>query len=303
MIRPPRLRPGDTVRLVSPSTPPTKAGLARITRLLRDWGLRVQLAPHALDRTGYLAGTDTARLADLNDAFTDPEVRAVLTTRGGKGAHRIAHHLDHTALRRDPKLLVGFSDSTILQLALTRETGIACLHGGVVSWNAHRATPALLESVRLGMTTTDPVALRSHPAEPTAALTTAGRASGVLVGGNLDLVATAAGWALPSLDGAILLLESIGAGLGLVDRLLTTLLRGGHLAGVRGVAVGQFAKSPAAGGWTVVDVLRDRLGPLGVPVLGGLPVGHGFDVRAVPVGTSAVLDADRGELVVEAAVS
>ncbi|MFC5285711.1 LD-carboxypeptidase [Actinokineospora guangxiensis] len=303
MIQPPRPRPGDTVRLVSPSAPPTKAGLSRVTRALREWGLRPQVAPHALDRAGYLAGADADRLADLNDALADPDVRAVVTTRGGKGASRIADLLDHAALRRDPKLLVGFSDATILQLAVLRETGVACLHGGVVSWNAHRATPGLVESVRLGMMSTAPVVLRADPAEPTAALTTSGQAGGVLVGGNLDLVATAAGWALPRLDGAILLLESIGAGLGLIDCLLTMLLRGGHLAGVRGVAVGQFARSPAAGGWTVVDVLRDRLGLLGVPVLGGLPVGHGFDVRAVPVGVTAVLDADSGELVVQPAVS
>ncbi|MFC7618246.1 hypothetical protein ACFQV2_37580 [Actinokineospora soli] len=191
---------------------------------------------------------------------------------------------------------MGFSDTTILQLAIWRETGIPSLHGGVASWNAHRATPALIESARRALTTTDPIVLHADPTEPTAALTTSGKATGFLMGGNLSLVATGAGWALPDLHGAILLLEDIGLAVGMIDRLLTLLHRGGSLTGLRGIALGQFTDCPTAGGWTAVDILRDRLTPLNVPILGGLPTGHGPDTRTVALGTPTTLDADNHTL-------
>jgi muramoyltetrapeptide carboxypeptidase len=111
--------------------------------------------------------------------------------------------------------------------------------------------------------------------EPTAALTTTGRVLGPVIGGNLVLVCTAAGWALPNLDGAILFLEGIDQYLGQIDRQLTMLRKGGYLAGVAGIAVGQFEKCQPSKGITVVDLLRDHLNDLNVPILGGLPdVGH-----------------------------
>ena len=122
------------------------------------------------------------------------------------------------------------------------------------------------------------------------------------MGGNLDAIANAAGWALPSFDGAILLIEGVGMGLGQIDRQLTMLANAGHLGGLRGIAVGQFAKSGTHGDWTAVDVLRDRLSRLDVPILGGLPIGHGKDPATVPLGTTAMLDADTGTLEVASGV-
>src|SRR6185369_1877568 len=100
------------------------------------------------------------------------------------------------------------------------------------------------------------------------------------------------GWACPSFDGAILLLEDVDKYIGRIDRALTQLLRSGCLAGLRGVAVGQFLRcaEEAPGKWSIVDVLYDRLAPLGVPVLGGLPIGHGPHPPTVPLGTTATLD-------------
>ena len=112
------------------------------------------------------------------------------------------------------------------------------------------------------------------------------------------MIATAAGWALPSIDGAILLIEDVEKGLGHIDRTLTRLIKSGCLAGIAGVAVGQFSKFAPSKGLTVIDVLRDRLGVLGVPILGGLPLGHGADALAIPIGTEATLDADGRRLTV-----
>jgi muramoyltetrapeptide carboxypeptidase len=154
--------------------------------------------------------------------------------------------------------------------------------------------------------TTEPVTITADPALLSAAVDLPGTAEGTLVGGNLTAVATSVGARLPDLDGAILLLEEPRTrGLGLIDRLLTQLIRSGALDGVRGVALGLFEDFPdlTDRGWRLVDVLQDRLGGLGVPVLGGLLVGHGGlgddgapDQFAVPLGTTATLDTTTGTL-------
>lgn len=305
VLRPPRLRPGDTVRLVSPASTPEPANVERVVRYLTSLGLRAEVAPHVFDRWGYLAGRDEDRLADLNAALRDPGVRAVITTRGGKGAYRIADRLDLDAVRADPKLLVGFSEVTVLHLALLTQCGLAAVHGAC--WPPERFGAPTAASFEAAVFTAETIRVDALPHEPTAALTTTGRVTGRLVGGNQDSLATAAGWALPDLDGAILLLEGENQRLGHVDRQLTMLRNAGHLRGVRGVAVGQYTNcepdAATQGDWTVLDVLRDRLGRLGVPILGGLPIGHGEGPRAVPIGTTATLDADAGTLTIAPAVT
>jgi muramoyltetrapeptide carboxypeptidase len=115
------------------------------------------------------------------------------------------------------------------------------------------------------------------------------------------MLAICAGWALPSLDGAILLVEAAGPWLGEIDRQLTMLGNAGHLRGIKGVAVGQFTRFEPHGNWTIIDVLRDHLNRWDVPILGGLPIGHGKSPQTVPIGTKAVLDADSGTLCVSSA--
>src|SRR4051794_22378181 len=117
-VRSPRLCPGDRVRIVSPASPPGRDGVARGVEVFTSWGLQVELGEHVFDQWGYMAGRDEDRAADLNDAFRDPGVRAIIATRGGKGAYRIVDDLDTDAVVRDPKPLVGFSDITHLHLFL-----------------------------------------------------------------------------------------------------------------------------------------------------------------------------------------
>ena len=290
------LRPGDRVRFVSPASPPDRRAVEESAEILRSWGLVPEYGEHAFRRHGYLAGSDEERLADLNAALRDDTVRAVFATRGGKGSYRIADRLDFAAVRRDPKFLVGFSDITILHLSLWKGCGLIGLHGALFGGDTGGVHPDTIESLRRSLMTTEANVLRPNPAEPTAALTTLGACRGRLIGGNLEMVAAAAGWALPALDGAILFLEAVNMGLGQVDRLMTMLRKAGHLQGVRGVAVGQFTGFSASKGCTVVDVLRDHLVRLAVPILGGLPIGHGAAPQTVPIGAVAALDATAGVL-------
>ncbi|WP_163271719.1 S66 peptidase family protein [Chelativorans alearense] len=287
---PPRLKPGDTVRFVSPASTPERDQILRRAELLESWGLKVEFGARAFSSFARFAGTDEERLADLNDALRDPNVRGIIATRGGKGSYRIADRLDFDAVRRDPKLLVGFSDITILHLMLWKQCGLIGVHGAVTLWEPCRA---FMQNILMG---SDDIVIQSRAEEPTSALTTEGRAQGRLIGGNLDMLATAAGWALPSLKGAILLVEAVNSRLGQVDRQLTMLRKGGHLDGLAAVAVGRFTGFELTGDFTIIDLLREHLDRLDVPILGGLPLGHDKEPLATLVGASAFLDAAAGKL-------
>jgi len=290
------LNPGDLVRLVSPASTPETAGVERRAEMLKSWGLRVEVAAHAFDKVSYLAGTDDDRLSDLEDALLDRDVRAVFATRGGKGSYRIAHRLAFDRIRLDPKPLIGFSDITLLHLVLLRECAAIGVHGALTSDaddNLSGEAGASLHALLMG---NDRHLVRSDATLPSAALSTSGRAKGPLVGGNLDMIATAAGWALPSLRGAVLLIESAGLGIGQFDRALTMLTRAGHFDGVAGIAIGHITRTPANPPLDAIELLRQHLSGFGVPVLGGLPIGHDADARSVLIGAQTEIDATAGLL-------
>lgn len=306
---PPPPRPGDRVRLVSPASPPTEAWVEAQREILAGWGLRVELGRHVFAQQGFLAGSDAARLADLNAAFRDPGVRAVIATRGGKGAYRIADALDFAALRADPKLLVGFSDITVLHLSLWKHCRLLGLHGGLYGGDGGAVAPETLAAMESALTTRAPIRLQADPDEPTARLTRAGggrdplrrggdKVAGRLIGGNLTMIATAAGWALPDLTGAILLVEAMGLERGAIDRPWSMLTKAGYFDGLAGIAFGQFTGIRSSGDWSALDYLGEHLEALGLPVLGGLPLGHGARPRVVPIGGWAEMDTTAGCLTV-----
>ncbi len=302
----PRLRPGDRVRVVSPASTPDRGAVARGVELLSCWGLVVELGKHAFDRLGhYLAGRDEDRLHDVNEAFRDPGIRAVIATTGGKGSYRIADGIDFDAVRRDPKPLIGFSDITILNLALWRHCRVASLHGPHAGWQDDHYGPRAAEALRRALMTTEPITLKRNPTAATAPLLIEGHATGPLLGGNLRMIGRSVGWTCPSFDRAILMIEAVDMMPGEIDSTLTQLLNAGVLEGVQGIAIGQFIRSaePKPGKWSFLDILRDRLAPLDVPMLGGLPIGHGPHPPTLPLGTMATLDTNAGTLTVAAAVA
>lgn len=293
------LQAGDKVRFVSPASTPDREAVEASAALLGAWGLKVDFGEHAFRKLAYLAGTDEERLADLNDAICDPAVRAIFATRGGKGSYRIADRLNFEAAKRDPKFLVGYSDITILQLALIRNGIGGGIHGALAAPDQDGSfQPGHAQLKALLMGAGDVVLWGGGGSQDTGRLTNDGTAEGPLVGGNLSMVATAAGWALPSLRGCILLLEAVGLHLGEIDRQLTMLRKAGHLDGIVGIALGRFTDCPPSGQLTVVDVLGDHLQRLGVPILGGLPLGHGPAALPLPVGLPTLLDGRFRRLVI-----
>ncbi len=305
-LRPHVLRPDDLVMLVSPSGPTRSERVGRGVELLNHWGLRVKLAPNVYGRTGYLAGTDDQRLADLNLALRDPDVRGVLCTRGGYGVQRIVDGVDLAAVLADPKVVVGFSDITALQLALWRGARLATVHGPGAAWLDERTGPGAAESLQRAVMTVEPVVVTARENEETSPVRLGaahGPVTGTLIGGNLCLLSASVGTIdVPDLHGAILLVEEVGEPPYKVDRMLVHLLRSGTLDGLAGVAVGQFTHCADEWSTTIVDVLTEHLGALDVPVLGGLPVGHGRDQLSVPLGVPATLDVAAGTLTAQPAV-
>lgn len=296
-----RLETGDRVRLVSPASFPDRAAIDGYVAELESWGVIPEVGDHAMDQHGFMAGRDELRLADLNAAFRDPGVRAVITTTGGAGAYRIADGLDFDAIRRDPKPLVGFSDITALHLAL-------CAHG-IVSVHGMMFGEVPAESLRRMLTSPEPLTYHRDLANASAAVQVPGIATGILMGGNLSTILNAVGAGLPSLAGMILMFEDI-VGVAALERALFHLRRSGALDGIHGIAIGHLSGQGACGrdpepdGWTVVDVMNEHLGYLGVPIVGGLPFGHDDpEALNVPLGTMATIDAEAGTLTVDPAVT
>jgi muramoyltetrapeptide carboxypeptidase len=295
-LHPRRLQVGDAVALVSPAGPVPQARVEAAVKVLASWGLQPRVCPHALDNYSFYAGSDEQRASDLNDALADPDIRAVICNRGGYGVQRIIEHLDFAAVQRDPKLVLGFSDITALHAALWRNVRLATIHGPV---GAQLERGGLTNSsVRHTLMTTEPMLIKADLKEATASVHSKGIVNGVLLGGNLSLLSTSIGTPfMPDLDGAILLIEDVGESAYRVDRMLTHLRNCGILQRVAGVAVGQFSEPVGVSGKvSLAEVLNERLGDLGVPVLGGLSIGHGDPNIAVPLGTYATLDADAGTL-------
>ncbi|MET8232086.1 LD-carboxypeptidase [Micromonospora sp. NPDC005298] len=304
VLRAPALAPGDRVRVVSPGSTPDPTNMARGIEILRGWGLKVELGRHVFTRYGYLAGTDAERLADLNAALNDPGVRAVFAARGGYGTQRIADQIDVSGLRRDPRVVVGFSDITSIHGRLWREIGLSTFYGPMVNWNDSRTGPESAEALRRAVMTTAPVTITRDPAETAAPVLVPGRASGPLLGGCLTLISTSLGAQdAPDFDDAILFFEDVDEAPYSIDMMLTELRRVGVLRRVAGVVIGQITNSVGEPGeWDAASVLKDRLYDLGVPVLGGLRLGHGDGQLTVPLGTRATIDAEAGTLTVEAGV-
>ncbi|MGI5358312.1 S66 peptidase family protein [Streptomyces sp. CA-252508] len=300
LTRPARLRPGDRIAVVSPSGPVPEDRLRDGLAVLRGWGLDPLVMPHALDvhpELPYLAGTDEDRARDLTDAWCDPTVSAVVCARGGYGVQRMVDLLDWPAMRAaGPKVFVGYSDVTALHEAFAVRMGLATLHGPMAGAMTFLKDAATRESLRA--TLFDPGAVRTLGL-PGARPMVPGRARGVTLGGCLALLAAdlATPHARRSLRGGLLLLEDVAEEPYRLDRILTQLLRAGRLHGVTGIALGSWEEcGPYA---EVRATLRDRLAPLGVPIVEQLGFGHGPTNLTVPLGVPALLDADAGTLTLD----
>ncbi len=306
-LRPPRLRAGDTLGLISPANATFEREPLKIAvEALQALGFRVKLGEHVAARRGPFAGTDAQRAADVNAMFADDAVAGILAMTGGSGCNRIVDKLDYDLIRRRPKFFGGFSDLTSLVNAIHRQTGLIAFHSPVAvsEWNDYS-----VQSFKAVAMNAEAAVLRNpvvKPADDLVAreerITTvrAGKAQGRLVGGNLTVLASLAGTPyFPDCRGAVLFLEDINEYIYRIDRCLSTLRLTGALAQLSGVVLGRFTKCEPGDGYgslTLDEVFDDYFLPLNVPVYRGAAIGHIKRKLTVPVGALAEMDADAGTI-------
>jgi muramoyltetrapeptide carboxypeptidase len=290
-LRPRALGPGSHVRVIAPSSPFDGGDLERgIARLRARY--EVSVSPEIGARCGFLAGDDARRRQELEDAIDDPGVDAILAARGGYGAMRILSGIDPARVAARPRLLIGFSDVTAIH-ALWARAGVCSIHGTMAA-ALGRADSVTLDRWIAAVEGAPPAPIEGL--EVLAVGRSATAVEGPLLGGNLALLAAMIGTPLfPPLDGAVLFLEDNAEAPYRIDRMLTQLRLAGALDRVAGILAGAFTRcEPGPDGTRTRDVLAERLGSLGVPILSGVHAGHVDGSLELPLGATIRLDPTRG---------
>ncbi|NJB85688.1 muramoyltetrapeptide carboxypeptidase [Lewinella marina] len=290
---PARLRKGDTIGLITPASYLDDDGLERAVTQIESLGLLVKLGRYVRAERGFLAGTDAERLGDLHAMFGDPQVSAVWCARGGYGSGRLLPEVNFNLIRRNPKILIGYSDITALLNAITRETGMITYHGPVGSSEFTDFTERHLRMAIWEGEEWQPIVPAEGSGDPY--IIHPGQASGALWGGNLSLLAAMVGTDfVPPVEGNLLFIEEVGEKPYRIDRMLTQLRQAWKLSSAAGIILGNFNDCEADAGdrsLTLKETLTDRLGDLGIPVAYGMPIGHVKDMCTLPVGGRATFDA------------
>lgn len=313
LIKPRHLRKGDIVSLITPASPPFNPGDLEFTiEWLAKLGLKYKLGKHVFKSYSDMAGKDEERLEDLHEAFADREVSAVIPIRGGNGVCRLLPELDFELVKRNPKIIIGYSDLTGLLNPITQKCGLVTFHGPLAgsfyrsSYTYYYFQRALMNNKALGLIV-DPIPPELwNPKYPPARVVIAeGKARGKLAGGCMTLVKQLVGTPYEiDTEGKILFLEDVGEEPHSIDRYLTQLLLAGALQKAKGILVGEcYTCEPGGSGRqrlplnkSVEQVLKERLGGLNIPVVYGMRFGHGHDQFTLPIGVNAVLEAARGKV-------
>lgn len=290
------LRPGARVALIAPAGPAPPERLELAVALIQSWGLESVVLPSASARhrwAAYLSGADELRADDLQTAWCDPTIDGIFAIRGGYGTIRILDLLDLPAMRAaTPKPLYGSSDLTCLHEWLREQLGVPSWFTPMISTGALLDDPEATAGLRAAVIG-DPVQQVTAPAAHTLI---PGTAEGTLIGGNLSLLAMTIGARTrPPVDntGTVVLLEDVTEDTYRIDSYLQCLLRSGWFDGVAGVALGSWLD---CGPLTEIhELVRDALGPLGIPVAAELGFGHGPAAASLPLGVRARLVAPENE--------
>ena len=300
MRKPFALVPGSTLGIIAPASP--VAGPVCIEegiRLLEGLGFRVVLGKYALNKNKYLAGSDPERAADLCAMFLDPRINGVVCLRGGYGSMRLLHRIDYRIIRRNPKVLVGYSDITALQLAIWKKAGLVTFSGPMLAPDfACAGNGTTLKQFYRALTNPRPLGVIPPAPGDRAVVINPGRARGRLLGGNLSLVTATLGTPYEiNTRGVILFLEEVNEQPYRIDRMLSTLRLMGALDRIAGFIWGRCTDcgpGETFGSLTIEQILDDYIRPLGIPAYRGAQIGHISQQFIVPVGGLVEMDADAG---------
>jgi muramoyltetrapeptide carboxypeptidase len=317
LIKPERLKPGDTIGLITPASPLFEAHQTIISAVekMENLGFKVKLGQHIYKKWGYLAGTDEQRIEDIHQMFSDPDVNAIIAIRGGYGSGRLLHGLDYELIKANPKILLGYSDVTSLLIGIQKITGLVTFHGPVAISTFTKYTKkylfkALTEAQPVGLIEDAPYVDNLQTSNRIWTVNS-GRVEGRLIGGNLTLLAASMGtpYELNTSD-AILFIEEVGEEPQVLDRYLTQLDNAGKLEQCRGIVFDRMNSvhpdDYKPGYYTTLskeEIISDRLLRYKIPSCIGMSLGHIADKPTLPLGIRCELNADTGRIsILESAV-
>lgn len=314
ICKPPRLRAGEVIGIVAPASPMKDEYLHKGCEYLERLGYRVKLGRFVNSEVGYLAGTDRQRAEDLNNMFRNPQVKAIFCARGGYGSPRLLPLLDYQEMSRHPKIFVGYSDITAVQLAMLRHAGLVTFSGPMVAaeMGQNRMDAFTEENFWKLLTEPQPLGQLRRPKGKRYRVIQNGKVEGRLIGGCLSLIAPLVGTPhMPEIAGSVFFVEDIGEEPYRVDRHLVHFRESGLLRRIGGFVLGEMidctpAKDDPTPSLTLEQVINDFIKPLQVPALAGLDYGHGNVKYTMPIGVRVVLEVEGrrcGLEIVESAVS
>lgn len=295
-IQPPFLKSGDEVAIITPAWSVDEDKINDGINVLEDWGLKVHTGRNALKKDGPYAGTDSQRLSDLQEMTDNKNIKAVLCSRGGYGMLRIIDRVDFSALKRNPKWFVGFSDITILLTWLSEKENIISIHGEMpLNYRKKETSPETLESLHGALFGhLKPVRWKGEFLRPA-------DVTGEVTGGNLSLLYSLIGsGAGPKTRGRIFFIEDTGEYYYHLDRMMISLRLAGKLRGLSALVSGGFTEmkeTKVQWGRSAGQIIPESVAGYKYPVLSGFPAGHIDDNRAFYIGRQAKIEIMKDEAV------
>lgn len=283
--RPPILRAGDTVGIVTLGSPPDAGTIDVGIQTLESMGFNVLVGEHAYSNAGIVAASAMERASDLMNMFENPEVRAIIPTRGGTGVADIIPYLDYDIIRSNPKIITGYSDITILLNVLYQFADLITFHS-LLLLNFRPSTPAynFNQFFTATSTLTAPRPLENPPGMPLISRIQ-GNVTGTIVGGNLASFVDTLGtpFEVDTKD-RILFIEETHEAASRVYRMIAHLIHAGKFRDCAGIIMGECAGCYANYGKTYEDIINEVIVPLGKPLMTNLASGHGVYKMAIPIG-------------------
>jgi muramoyltetrapeptide carboxypeptidase len=289
-----RLKPGDTIGVIAPASIVEEEKIKTATGLLESLGYYVRLGASCKSQWYSFAGEDLVRASDINTFFKDPNVDVILCLRGGYGSIRLMDRIDYKLIKENPKVFIGYSDITLLHLAFNQRSNLITFHGPMLASNmAGDYDPQTIQSLLTGVCHgVQPYVIENEAGQDLKSLVD-GIAEGQITGGNLITLVSALGTPYaPDLNGKILFIEEVGEPPYRIDRALTQLFQSGKLRQVVGIILGSFTDCTPSDDrdMALMEVLQDRLGNLGVPIVYNFRSGHCKPMMTLPLGARARID-------------